>query len=99
MQALAEFLEQKRAAFPRFYFLGDDDLLEILGQSKNPLVIQSHLKKLFAAINKVDFGEDTKTIVAMKSQQGEVVPLSREVQVNETVELWLSDLAKEMKVK
>lgn len=32
---------------PRFYFLGDDDLLEILGQAQNPAVIQSHLKKLF----------------------------------------------------
>lgn len=42
------FLQEKRSAFPRFYFIGDDDLLEILGQSTNPLVIQSHLKKLFA---------------------------------------------------
>lgn len=39
--------QEKRSAFPRFYFLGDDDLLEILGQSTNPTVIQSHLKKLF----------------------------------------------------
>lgn len=46
-RALNEFLEQKRTAFPRFYFLGDDDLLEILGQSTNPAVIQTHLKKLF----------------------------------------------------
>ena len=41
----------------RFYFLGDDDLLEILGQSKNPAVIQSHLKKLFAGIHKVKFSQ------------------------------------------
>jgi hypothetical protein len=47
-KALSEFLEEKRARFPRFYFIGDDDLLEILGQAKNPRVIQSHLKKLFA---------------------------------------------------
>ena len=40
--------KEKRSAFPRFYFIGDDDLLEILGQSTNPSVIQSHLKKLFA---------------------------------------------------
>ena len=40
--------QEKRSAFPRFYFIGDDDLLEILGQATNPNVIQSHLKKLFA---------------------------------------------------
>jgi dynein heavy chain 2 len=54
-KALNEFLEDKRSKFPRFYFIGDDDLLEILGQSRNPNVIQSHLKKLFAGIAKVEF--------------------------------------------
>jgi len=39
-KALSDFLEQKRSKFPRFYFIGDDDLLEILGQSQNPTVIQ-----------------------------------------------------------
>lgn len=39
-KALSEFLEDKRSLFPRFYFIGDDDLLEILGQSKTPEVIQ-----------------------------------------------------------
>lgn len=41
-------MQEKRSAFPRFYFIGDDDLLEILGQATNPTVILSHLKKLFA---------------------------------------------------
>ncbi len=52
-KALNDFLEEKRGKFPRFYFLGDDDLLEILGQSQNAQVIQMHLKKLFAGIHKV----------------------------------------------
>ena len=39
-KSLNEFLEEKRSAFPRFYFIGDDDLLEILGQSTDPNVIQ-----------------------------------------------------------
>ena len=38
-KALNDFLEQKRSIFSRFYFIGDDDLLEILGQAKNPVVI------------------------------------------------------------
>ena len=39
-RALSDFLEEKRGLFPRFYFIGDDDLLEILGQATNPTVIQ-----------------------------------------------------------
>jgi hypothetical protein len=44
---LIKYIQVKRVAFPRFYFLGDDDMLEILGQSTNPAIIQNHLKKLF----------------------------------------------------
>lgn len=42
-KALNSFLEEKRSAFPRLYFIGDEDLLEILGQSSNPEVIQDRI--------------------------------------------------------
>ncbi|VDM55898.1 unnamed protein product [Angiostrongylus costaricensis] len=86
-KALNQFLEEKRSAFPRFYFLGDDDLLEILGQSTNPSVIQSHLKKLFQGIDKVVFGSNNGTISAIVSTQGEHVHLSRPVRVVSQVEV------------
>lgn len=81
---------------PRFYFLGDDDLLEILGQAKNPVVIQSHLKKLFQGIHSVHFNEGSTEITAMVSSIGEVVLLSDPVHVSDKVEEWLANLAAEM---
>ncbi|KAM8977653.1 cytoplasmic dynein 2 heavy chain 1 [Pelodytes ibericus] len=96
-KSLNEFLEEKRSSFPRFYFIGDDDLLEILGQSTNPAVIQTHLKKLFAGVNSVTFDDDCKNIIAMKSIEGEVVPLKNKVLVSSEVEVWLSKLATQMK--
>ncbi|KAG1663699.1 hypothetical protein FOA52_013267 [Chlamydomonas sp. UWO 241] len=91
-RALSDFLEEKRSSFPRFYFLGDDDLLEILGQSKNPTVIQSHLKKLFAGIHKVKFGDGSKSIGAMTSMDQEVVDFDAAVSVTDQIEVWLNEL-------
>lgn len=52
-RALEQYLETKRHIFPRFYFISNDDLLEILGNSKKPELVQPHFKKLFDNINKV----------------------------------------------
>ena len=91
-RALNDFLEEKRSKFPRFYFIGDDDLLEILGQSANPAVIQSHLKKLFAGCHAVAFNEDSSAIVAVLSSEKERVELRTPVAVSEDVEGWLNAL-------
>ena len=45
-KALGEYLERERASFPRFYFVGDEDLLEIIGNSKNIARLQKHFKKI-----------------------------------------------------
>ncbi|CAB3410628.1 unnamed protein product [Caenorhabditis bovis] len=96
-KALNQFLEQKRSTFPRFYFIGDDDLLEILGQSTNPLVIQSHMKKLFQGIDKVIFSSNNETISSIVSAEGETVPLTKPVRIVPQVETWLQQLSDEMR--
>ena len=42
-KALAEYLETKRLAFPRFYFVSSADLLDILSNGNNPVVVRTPL--------------------------------------------------------
>jgi hypothetical protein len=42
-KALGEYLERQRSAFPRFYFVGDEDLLEIIGNSKDLYLFINYL--------------------------------------------------------
>ena len=75
-------METKRTAFPRFYFLSNDELLEILSQTRNPHAVQGRLRKCFDNISSILFTEeeDSKEIIAMTSAQPEIMP--------ETVDLW-----------
>ncbi len=49
-RSLDMYLETKRQCFPRFYFLSNDDLLEILGQSKNPEAVSGNFTKYIRPI-------------------------------------------------
>lgn len=61
-RALERYLETKRHIFPRFYFISNDDMLEILGNAKKPEAIQPHFKKLFDNINKIKIQKVTKNV-------------------------------------
>ena len=72
-KALGEYLERERASFPRFYFVGDEDLLEIIGNSKNIPRLQKHFKKMFAGVNAILLNEDSTIVLGIASREGEEV--------------------------
>ncbi|KAJ1632527.1 dynein heavy chain, N-terminal region 2-domain-containing protein, partial [Pavlovales sp. CCMP2436] len=84
-KGLNDYLETKRLAFPRFFFLSPDELLEILSQTKNPLAVQPHLGKCFEGIAKLSFN-DKGVITEMIS------PESEKGSRKGNVEVWLCDV-------
>ena len=96
-KGLSDYLETKRQSFARFYFLSNEELLEILSQTKDPRAVQPHLRKCFEAINKVTFEEDL-AMVEMFSGEGECVKWDDKVYPEGNVEFWLTDVEKMMRM-
>lgn len=94
---LEQYLEKKRGDFPRFYFLSNDELLEILANSQNMDVIQQHLKTCFDNIYKLEVEEDSQAIKSMFSGEGEKVPFSKKPSARGQVEVWLSSVQDAMR--
>ncbi|XP_035385934.1 dynein heavy chain 6, axonemal [Electrophorus electricus] len=106
-KCLEAYLESKRVIFPRFYFLSNDELLEILAQTRNPQAVQVHLRKCFDAIARLDFallppaeGEAERhysnDVLAMISPEGEKVALVKGLKARGNVEDWLGKVEEAM---
>jgi dynein heavy chain 1 len=101
-KALSDYLETQRAAFARFYFVGDDDLLEIIGNSKDVAIVQKHFTKMYAGITSLQNqkSETQDLILRMSSREGEVVDFKKHVNVTEDpkINIWLGKVDNEMRI-
>ncbi|ODV77051.1 uncharacterized protein CANTADRAFT_86169 [Suhomyces tanzawaensis NRRL Y-17324] len=99
-KSLTDYLEKQRELCPRFYFVGNEDLLEIIGGSMDVERINRHFKKMFSGVSKVDYQKESSSIVAIRSEEDEIVTLSKPVSLIKYPKLneWIKELELEIKL-
>lgn len=95
-KSLSEYLDTKRCAFPRFFFISDDELLSVLGTS-DPTSVQEHMLKLYDNCASLKFGRGNKTINGMVSSEGEAFDFRTPVPIEGAVESWMTGVEAEMR--
>ncbi|XP_034943575.1 dynein heavy chain 12, axonemal [Chelonus insularis] len=92
------YLEKKRLFFPRFFFLSNDDMLEILSETKDPSKVQRHLKKCFEGIARLGINENDE-ILSMISDDKEEINFQKIICTKDAkgcVERWLIQVEEQM---
>uniref|UniRef100_A0AAY5K1P1 AAA+ ATPase domain-containing protein n=1 Tax=Esox lucius TaxID=8010 RepID=A0AAY5K1P1_ESOLU len=98
-KSLNDYLDSKRNAFPRFFFISDDELLSILGSS-DPACVQEHMIKMYDNIAslRLDLGCNKEMAAgALVSAEGEVMNLNQPVPAEGRVEDWMTGVLQEMR--
>lgn len=101
---LDDYLKLKRQNFPRFFFLSNEDLLEIMGQSKDPTPMNKHVKKCFEGIQTLTITKGNvksrpHQITSMIAPDGEEVPLTNPISGLDKVEDWFQKLLEGMQAE
>ena len=94
-KSLANYLEQKRRIFPRFYFVSTSDLLDILSNGNDPAKVNFHTDKIIAAIATLDLeagatSADRPSATGFESSVGvENIPLPKPFKIEGRVEYYM----------
>jgi len=102
-KALNEYLDDKKKCFPRFYFISNPNLLNILSNGNNPPVVCTFLGDCFDGFETIHFLPSPdpkippKTADYMLSKDHEHVEFFTTFEIKGQVESWLCDLEFKMK--
>ena len=90
--SLNDFLESYREQYPRFYFLGNDELLRILGSTNSIETVSRYMQKMFGSISTIQSKD--KIIYGIKSVDGEIFNIENKINISmyETPSQWLNEL-------
>lgn len=91
LRSLKHYLDLKRTVFPRFYFLSDDEILDLQSHTVNPRSVQKQLHKCFPAVAAVLFSEDD-CVIALRSHEKEEVRLLDAINPKLNLENWLEEI-------
>lgn len=94
---LTEHLDSKKNEFSRFYFLKDEDLIQILGSTEPIKTLNPHMIKLYQ--NCVELISDLRSINGMKSEEGEIMMFEKPIKIetHSQVGIWMNKVDEEMK--
>jgi len=98
--SLNKYLESKRRSFPRFYFISDDDLLEMIGRSSQPQLIQKYVKKCFEGIHTLKLAKNhdgSWIALGGDSADDESIMFEKSVPIVGSIEVWLEQIQSQMK--
>eukprot|EP01063_Lacrimia_lanifica_P013617 TRINITY_DN20252_c0_g1_i1.p1 TRINITY_DN20252_c0_g1~~TRINITY_DN20252_c0_g1_i1.p1 ORF type:complete len:4669 (+),score=1741.83 TRINITY_DN20252_c0_g1_i1:139-14145(+) len=93
-KSLSGYLCSKRNVQPRFFFVSNSQLLEILGQASNPQTVQSHLPSITNAMCDLMFDQD-RNILGFHSKDGETVRFEAPISTDRDVVEWIQSILDE----
>lgn len=103
-RSLSDYLEKQRELFPRFYFIGNEDLLQIIGSGNNTSDVTStinlHIKKMFSGIMRIAYSPESSCISGIYGDLDEYIPLISPVSLIKFPKLneWLLKLETEIRL-
>ncbi|XP_026194572.1 dynein heavy chain 6, axonemal [Cyclospora cayetanensis] len=100
-RGLEDYLQSKRELFPRFYFLSNGELLELVSQGRQLNAVETIVRKCFANLHSLwqegdkkspDLAAIARLSSGMVSAEGERVLFHKSFKLRGPVEKWLSEV-------